>query len=223
MESTREVCNRTRDFASELSLWHPLYLQFYYLVNDIKGYLGKVPPNATLIDVCCGTKPYQRFVDPSVKYVGVDVDSANANVDIVSSAYSINLEPNIADYVVSFQGLEHLEEPYLMIEEAHRLLKPGGEICLTFPMSEHLHEEPYDFFRYTEHGVAYLLRKAGFDEIEIIRQGTNYANIGRRLSQVIAGRTLLRPFVPIINFVFRRMENRKGDDVMNYMVTAKRK
>jgi ubiquinone/menaquinone biosynthesis C-methylase UbiE len=207
---------------SELSLWHPLYLQFYYLINDIRGYLGKVPQNATLIDVCCGTKPYQQFVDKSVKYIGVDLDAANENVDIVSSAYKINLEADMADYVVSFQGLEHLEEPYLMIKEAYRLLKPGGEICLTFPMSEHLHEEPYDFFRYTEHGISYLLKKAGFDEIQIIRQGTTYANIGRRISQLISGRRLLRLFVPIINFIFERMENRKGSDVMNYMVTAKK-
>lgn len=222
MESAREVCNRKRDFARELSLWNPLYLHFYYLINDIRGYLGKVPQDATLVDVCCGTKPYQQFVDKSVKYIGVDVDSANDNVDIVSSAYSINLAGNMADYVVSFQGLEHLEEPYSMIAEAYRLLKPGAEICLTFPMSEHLHEEPYDFFRYTEHGISYLLKKAGFDDIRVVRQGTTYANIGRRLSQVMAGRKLLRLFVPIINFVFERMEDRKGSDVMNYMVTAKK-
>jgi SAM-dependent methyltransferase len=222
MESTRQVCNRRRDFDAELSLWHPLYLQFHYLINDIKDYLGKIPKDATLIDVCCGTKPYQQFVDKSVKYLGVDLDAANENVDIVSSAYRIELGAATADYVVSFQGLEHLEEPYLMIQEAHRLLKPGGEICLTFPMSEHLHEEPHDFFRYTEHGISYLLEKAGFEEIRIVRQGTNYANIGRRMAQLLSGRKLLRVFVPIVNFIFERMENRTGDDVMNYLVTAKK-
>lgn len=222
MREIRFSLNRKRDFNKELSLWHPLFLQFYYLINDIKNYLEKVNENSVLVDIGCGTKPYQFYVDKTVNYVGVDYDSVNENVDIISSAYSINLESNSADYVVSFQVLEHLEEPFLMLKEAYRLLKFGGEICLTFPMSENLHEEPYDFFRYTEHGISYLLRNAGFNEIKIIRQGTTYANIGRRLSVLISGRRVLNLLVPLVNYIFMRLENRKGCDVMNYMVIAKK-
>ena len=222
MENTRYLLNRKRDFNKELSLWHPLFLQFYYLINDIKNYLEKVNVNTVLVDIGCGTKPYQYYVDKSVNYIGVDLDSANENVDVISSADRINLESNIADYVVSFQVLEHLAEPFLMLKESYRLLKIGGEICLTFPMSEHLHEEPYDFFRYTEHGASYLLMKAGFDEIDIIRQGTTYANIGRRLAQLMSGKRIYNLLVPFVNYIFMKLENRRGCDVMNYMIIAKK-
>lgn len=222
MKNTRFLLNRKRDLRSELSLWHPLFLQNYYLINDIKYYLKKIAGNTTLVDIGCGTKPYKDYVDKTVKYIGVDLDSANDNVDLISSAYSINLKSENADYVISFQVLEHLEEPLLMLKEACRILKIGGEICITFPMSEHLHEEPYDFFRYTEHGISYLLRSAGFNKIKIIRQGTNYANIGRRLAQLISGKRILNLSVPLINFIFMKLENRKGCDVMNYMVIAKK-
>lgn len=222
MNTSRNIVNRKRDFKRELSLRHPLFLQFYYLINDIKKYLQGIAVNSVVVDVGCGTKPYAVFVDESVKYIGVDVDSANEQVDIVSSAYSIALDSGYADYVVSFQVLEHLEEPALMLKEAYRLLKPGGEICLTFPMSEHLHEEPYDYFRYTEYGISHLLKAAGFININIKRQGTIYANIGRRVAQLISGKKLLRLLVPLINYVCMRLEDRDGYDVMNYMVTAKK-
>lgn len=222
MDNTRSLINRKRNFNEELSLWHPLFLQFYYLINDIKNYLQKIDSDTLIVDIGCGTKPYRQFVDETVRYIGVDLDSKNENVDIISSAYNINLESNIADYVISFQVLEHLEEPFLMLTEAHRLLRSGGEICLTFPMSEHLHEEPFDFYRYTEHGISYLLLKAGFVDIQIFKQGTTFANIGRRLSQLISGRKFINVFVPIINFIFMKLENRQGYDVMNYMVIAKK-
>lgn len=222
MQETRLISNRKRNFSRELSLWNPLYLQSHFLINDIKKYLESIPNNSVVVDIGCGTKPYQKFVQSGVKYIGIDLDTANNNVDIVSSAYEIDIESGSADYVVSFQVLEHLEEPYLMLKEAYRLLKPGGELCITFPMSWHLHEEPYDFFRFTEYGMTYLLTKAGFIQIVVIRQGTTYANLGIRIALGIAGTKFLKAFTPLINLICLKLEKRTGVDVMNYMVHARK-
>ena len=216
----RILTNRKRDLKGELKLTHPLFLQNYYLVNDIKEYLMSLSSYSIVVDIGCGTKPYQEYVKKNSKYIGVDIDSENENVDINSSVYDIDLPEYFADYIVSFQVLEHLEEPGLMLKEANRILKKEGEIYLTFPMSEELHEEPYDFFRYTEHGIKYLLEKNGFKNVVIIRQGTNAANLGRKLSVKLHSRRYLKWAVPVTNYIFFKLENRKGIDVMNYGVKA---
>jgi SAM-dependent methyltransferase len=45
----------------------------------------------------------------------------------------INLQSNIADFIVSTAILEHLDNPNSNINEAYRLLKPGGRLILTTP------------------------------------------------------------------------------------------
>lgn len=45
--------------------------------------------------------------------------------------------------------------------------RPDGRLLVTVPFVCELHEEPYDFYRYTSHGLRYLLEGAGFTGIEI--------------------------------------------------------
>ena len=61
--------------------------------------------------------------------------------------------------------LEHLPEPGACLDEIHRVVKPGGAVFFTVPMTMYTHSEPYDFYRYTEYGLRYLLEKHGFQII----------------------------------------------------------
>ena len=54
-----------------------------------------------------------------------------------------------------------------MLREACRLLRPGGGITLSVPFQWWIHEAPWDYQRFTSHGLEYQLRKAGFENIEI--------------------------------------------------------
>ena len=63
--------------------------------------------------------------------------------------------------------MEHLAEPGVMLAEAHRVLRPGGSLTVSVPFQWWVHEAPWDFYRYTRHGLEYLLRKAGFVDIRI--------------------------------------------------------
>ena len=69
--------------------------------------------------------------------------------------------------MVSLSVLEHLCEPQTMLNEAFRILKPGGKIVLQEPWQWWIHEAPYDYFRYTSYGLKYLFRKAGFVDIAV--------------------------------------------------------
>jgi ubiquinone/menaquinone biosynthesis C-methylase UbiE len=69
--------------------------------------------------------------------------------------------------------LEHVSDPKKAIQEMGRVLKPGGIIIISAPMTWPLHEEPYDFFRYTLHGLRHLMQKSNFDILDEIPRGNN--------------------------------------------------
>lgn len=126
----------------------------------------------TVYDLGCGTKPYEELLlEKADTYIGVDWSNTLhdiAQADIVADLNKkLPLQNNTADTVVSFQVMEHLSEPRVFLREAFRILKPYGNIILTVPFQWHLHEEPYDYYRYTMHGLRYLFEKAGFNNIRI--------------------------------------------------------
>lgn len=126
----------------------------------------------TVYDLGAGTRPYEEdILQRAVEYVAVDWNNTlhGSHADISADLNKpLPISNCVADTVVSFQVLEHLCEPQVMLGEAHRILKPGGGILITVPFQWWIHEAPYDYYRYTRHGLDYLLTKAGFVNVEII-------------------------------------------------------
>ena len=91
-----------------------------------------------------------------------------SSIDIYANLCEpLPFEENYADTIVSFDVLEHLPEPELFLKECYRILKIDGYLHLTVPFNWWVHEEPYDFYRFTKHGLKYLLNKVGFKQIQI--------------------------------------------------------
>lgn len=63
--------------------------------------------------------------------------------------------------------LEHVSDPFLVAREFSRVLKPGGTAFLAAPLIRRQHQKPYDYFRFTEFGLAQVLRQAGFRDITV--------------------------------------------------------
>ena len=124
-----------------------------------------------LLDLGCATKPWKPLFEPFIStYIGLDhLQSLHPlhQVDIVASVYHTGIQDNLVDTVLSTAVLEHLECPQDALNEMYRVLKPGGKAILTVPLFWHLHEQPRDFFRYTEFGLAHLCSQAGFEIVEI--------------------------------------------------------
>ena len=51
------------------------------------------------------------------------------------------------------------------LDEMHRVLKPVGRLFLSTPFILPIHDAPYDFYRYTQFGLAHLCR--GFQHVKI--------------------------------------------------------
>ncbi|MFC1620017.1 methyltransferase domain-containing protein [Candidatus Neomarinimicrobiota bacterium] len=128
--------------------------------------------NGRVIDLGCGPAPYKEdILHVAEEYIGVDWESSyhdTSSVDIFANLVEkLPFDNAFADTVVSNQTMEHLPEPALFLSECYRILKPGGGLLITVPFMWHIHEEPYDYYRFTRHGLQYLLAKNGFEQIDI--------------------------------------------------------
>ena len=124
-----------------------------------------------LLDLGCGIKPflyiYHRYSELSV---GIDVAHTPHGTEMADMIYDgkkIPFPDAEFDYVLCTEVMEHIPEPKDLLKEIHRVLKPRGVLVMTVPFMVPLHEEPYDFYRYTKYGLKYLTDAAGFSSHEI--------------------------------------------------------
>jgi SAM-dependent methyltransferase len=135
----------------------------HFLLKCLQHYKG------TLYDLGAGESPYKDFfLQYADQYIAVDWAGSfhDTKADISADLnLPLPIESEVADSVVSLSVMEHLCEPQTMLNEAYRILKPGGAIVLQVPWQWWIHEAPYDFFRYTPHGLKYMFEKAGFVDV----------------------------------------------------------
>jgi SAM-dependent methyltransferase len=134
-----------------------------------------LPADAVVYDVGCGQKPFKAYLAGKVRaHIGVDLADGfykPDEVDLVGTAYAVPAADGVADVVLLSEVLEHLETPLVAMREAHRLLKPGGLVLMSFPFMYPVHAPPRDFMRYTEYFVADQVAAIGFEVVETGRLG----------------------------------------------------
>jgi SAM-dependent methyltransferase len=127
-----------------------------------------------IYDLGCGEMPFKSWLlNYADQYTGVDWGSTlhELKADILADLNDpLPIDNEAADTVMSLSVMEHLREPQLFLNEAHRILKPGGSIVLQVPFMWWVHEAPYDYYRYTHYGLQYMFKKAGFTDITIYPQ-----------------------------------------------------
>lgn len=73
------------------------------------------------------------------------------------------------DMILCMNVLEHVYEYQKAIENLHRALRKGGQLAVFVPMYYPLHDEPHDYWRFTEHSLRRMF--ADFSEVEIEYSG----------------------------------------------------
>ncbi len=220
-----ESIDRFKDYT-KVDIADRYYLVYKPLIRDL-GYAVQKHAGEIVLDIGCGNKPYEAmFNGISKEYVGCDVVQSSMNkVDVICEATKIPLDDSSFDTVFSTQVIEHVEDHQGLLNEAYRLLKPGGHIIISGPMYWHLHEEPYDYFRFTKHGFKYILEKSGFSVLEIFSNGGKWALLGQVIIHTIPARLSQSSlFITIINKVFSYLDRKHYNDfnTMNYVVVGKK-
>jgi len=85
------------------------------------------------------------------------------NIDVVGFGEHLPFKSDIFEIVFSGAVLEHAKNPFQMIENIKRVLRPGGEVYLETAFLQPVHSFPDHFFNMTKNGLEYMC--SGFEKI----------------------------------------------------------
>ncbi|MFC1819074.1 class I SAM-dependent methyltransferase, partial [Thermodesulfobacteriota bacterium] len=172
-----------------------------------------------VLDVGCGQMPYKSLLVSSktdvTKYIGLDFEVNpihNNNPDIVWEDNKIPLADNTIDCSLATEVLEHCPNPEEVLDEIHRVLKPGGFFFFTVPFLWPLHEVPFDQYRYTPFALKRHMGNSGFVNIELRALGGWDASLAQMLGLWVRRRPGLNPLfrkllsivsVPLISYLHK--------------------
>ena len=102
--------------------------------------------------------PVQRIIESSLynKVTSIDIDPAR-KPDIVMDVTNLEFNENSFDLVIMMEVLEHVKEPKKALSEIYRVLSHKGKLIMSTPFILGIHDEPYDYYRFTKYGLEYLL------------------------------------------------------------------
>jgi len=141
------------------------------LMADIVAahYDKHIPQHAKgrLIDLGCGKVPlFEAYRDYIVENVCVDWHYSmhlNEYLD-----YTCDLNEQLPfrdgefDTIILSDVLEHVAEPGHLWREMSRILKTNGKLLANVPFFYWLHEQPHDYYRFTEHALRRFANLSGF-------------------------------------------------------------
>ena len=103
-------------------------------------------------------------LDPRIKNLDL---APGEHIDYVCDATAIPVPDDSFDLIVSQETLEHVADPWKVMAEMHRVLKPGGKIYCQLPFVIGYHPGPTDFWRFSKEGIQQLVEQSGFKTEEI--------------------------------------------------------
>ncbi|MHC4549467.1 MAG: methyltransferase domain-containing protein [Planctomycetota bacterium] len=123
-----------------------------------------------LLDLGCGAVPYfglyRDRIDGCVCVDWPRSAYASPHLDLHADLNAaLPLADATMDTVLLTDVLEHVARPGPLVREIARVLRPDGKLIATVPFLYRLHEEPHDYYRYTEHALRRFCDEAGLDVV----------------------------------------------------------
>lgn len=95
---------------------------------------------------------------------------------------AVPLRDETVDTIFCCSVMEHTPEPWRVLPELCRILRPGGHVILSVPFVYYLHGWPHDYFRFTRFGLTRLAEQAG---LQVVHQ-SNGGGIFRMACQAFS-------------------------------------
>ena len=119
-----------------------------------------------------------RFTPPTdgvERWISVDRDPRHGP-SVQADIHALPFPSAVTDVVVCLEVLEYARQPAAALAELWRVMRPGGTLVIAMPFL-HRADHPDDRWRFTEGGLARLMTDAGFEVIDVRRQGAALAVI----------------------------------------------
>lgn len=160
------------------------YLSRKGVYEFLESELEKIEQGDLVLSVGSGGQVGDR-IKAKAKAVGATVEETDIDParkpDFVADICEWNA-PNKYDQIFMLEVLEHTHNPQAAIENLFISLKPKGRLSLSVPFVFPIHDSPYDFFRFTEHGLKLLFKPY---ENLVVKQRNSWA----QAITVLIGRT----------------------------------
>jgi tetratricopeptide (TPR) repeat protein len=140
--------------------------KIFHKFEDIAGSLK----NPRVLEIGSRSKfgmAWKWFLPTPCQYVGFDIKEGE-NVDVVGDAHFLSsyFPENSFDLIYSFAVFEHLMVPWKVAIEMNRVMAIGAIGFVIAPQAYPLHEQPSDFFRFSDMAWhAIFNRLTGFEII----------------------------------------------------------
>jgi SAM-dependent methyltransferase len=218
------------------------YLHLRYLNRDLaRAIAGLASPVRDVLDVWCGSRPYEDLLPASARCIGIDVEDNPYGVADVVSNDLLPFEDESFDLVTCIEAFQFVRDPVHAIREFRRVLRPGGTALVTLPFAFEYGLESFEC-RYTEHELRALFD--GWDQVDVgvnggrivawtVLTGSVLAATEQRVGRRRSLRLLLRPMFLAgytllngVGFLLATVEERKAARAvafpMNLLLTARR-
>ena len=240
METLPEpVLKKIRESRRHPRPTQPDYLHLRRLLDDLSSALGGLERGVTdVLDVYCGTRPYEDLLSSGARVIGLDVDNRFGAADVVSDEF-LPFDDESFDLVMCIEAFYYVPDPERGVSEIRRVLRPGGAVVIAVPFVWEYDRTILEH-RFTAPELEALF--AGWDQVQVVEEGGRgvvWATLTGRLIHLreralpAALRTLAKPAFAVayvlVNWLgssMERGERRRRDDPnrlpMNLMLTARR-
>ena len=186
------------------------------------------------LDLGCGKAPLYGVYGPlSDEVLCVDWEGSAHGSLHVDQFHDLNEDLGLPsasfDTILMSDVLEHIRKPELLMARTSELLSPGGTVVIGVPFFYWLHEEPYDYFRYTRHALVAMASDSGLEVISLEESGGAPEVLADIIGK-IAGRrpwaqaTIVRMLQFLVNNRFSRRisESTKRQFPLGYVMVARK-
>jgi SAM-dependent methyltransferase len=145
-----------------------------------------VHAGARVLDAGAGEAPYRSLFAHTI-YETADfekVDKKYSEQTYTCDLANVPVPSEYFDAIICNQVLEHLPNPSEVLKEFNRILKVGGKILCSCPFYFEEHEQPYDFYRYTQFGLQHLFTEAGFEVTSLEWLEGYLGTVGHQLRRI---------------------------------------
>ncbi len=167
-------------------IYHSRYVHLKMLNKNMKSVMNMFLKDTsfTIVDFGCGEAPHQELLSEYCsKYIPVDIPgNPHASHFVNLETNKCNLPNSVADIVWSIQVLEHVSDYQAYLEEANRILKPGGLIIASTHGQWKYHPDPIDYWRWTSEGLKQSFLRSKFEVVHF-RGSMSFLSVSLQLFQ----------------------------------------
>jgi SAM-dependent methyltransferase len=169
-----QISSRRDLVAIRASRRHPRITQYNYLhlrrlVEGLRTALADVAgPVGDVLDVWCGSRPYEDLLPAGVRCVGLDVsDNPYGVADVVSDEF-LPFPDASFDLLTCVQAFQYMPDPDHAVSEFARVLRPGGTAVVSLVFGDAYEGDSFEG-RYTSHQLRQLF--ASWDDVRVREDG----------------------------------------------------